>query len=49
MPYADQLFRLAMWFERDRREAEDLVQDTWFRPFSRSIASRRAPTAAPGS
>jgi RNA polymerase sigma-70 factor, ECF subfamily len=28
MPYADQLFRLAMWFERDRREAEDLVQDT---------------------
>lgn len=28
MPHADQLFRLAMWFERDRREAEDLVQDT---------------------
>lgn len=28
MPHADKLFRLAMWFERDRREAEDLVQDT---------------------
>ena len=28
MPHADRLFRLAMWFERDRREAEDLVQDT---------------------
>jgi RNA polymerase sigma-70 factor (ECF subfamily) len=28
LPHADQLFRLAMWFERDRREAEDLVQDT---------------------
>ena len=28
MPHADQLFRLAMWLERDRREAEDLVQDT---------------------
>jgi len=28
LPHADRLFRLAMWFERDRREAEDLVQDT---------------------
>lgn len=28
MPHADRLFRLAMWFERDRQEAEDLVQDT---------------------
>jgi RNA polymerase sigma-70 factor (ECF subfamily) len=28
MPHADRLFRLAMWFERDRREAEDLVQET---------------------
>lgn len=28
MPHADRLFRLAMWWERDRREAEDLVQDT---------------------
>lgn len=28
VPQADRLFRLAMWFERDRREAEDLVQDT---------------------
>jgi RNA polymerase sigma-70 factor (ECF subfamily) len=27
MPHADRLFRLAMWWERDRREAEDLVQD----------------------
>jgi RNA polymerase sigma-70 factor, ECF subfamily len=28
MPHAERLFRLAMWMERDRREAEDLVQDT---------------------
>ncbi len=28
LPHADRLFRLAMWWERDRREAEDLVQDT---------------------
>lgn len=28
MPHADQLFRLAMWLERDRAAAEDLVQDT---------------------
>ena len=27
-PHADRLFRLAMWFERDRSVAEDLVQDT---------------------
>ena len=28
MPHADRLFRLAMWFVRDRQEAEDLVQET---------------------
>ncbi|MEO8076236.1 MAG: sigma-70 family RNA polymerase sigma factor [Acidobacteriota bacterium] len=28
MPHVDRLFRLAMWWERDRRQAEDLVQDT---------------------
>ena len=28
LPHADRLFRLAMWFERDRSVAEDLVQDT---------------------
>ena len=28
MPHAERLFRLAMWFERDRQAAEDLVQDT---------------------
>ena len=28
LPHAPRLFRLAMWFERDRQEAEDLVQDT---------------------
>lgn len=28
MPHLDRLFRLAMWWERDRREAEDLVQET---------------------
>src|SRR5437899_6235664 len=28
LPHADRLFRLSMWFERDRSEAEDLVQET---------------------
>ncbi len=28
MPHVDRLFRLARWFERDRRDAEDLVQET---------------------
>jgi len=28
MPHVDRLFRLAMWLERDRSEAEDLVQET---------------------
>lgn len=30
IPHADRLFRLAMWLERDRAAAEDLVQDTMF-------------------
>jgi RNA polymerase sigma-70 factor (ECF subfamily) len=28
LPHLDSLFRVAMWFERNRHEAEDLVQDT---------------------
>lgn len=28
LPHASGLFRLAMWLERDRQEAEDLVQET---------------------
>jgi RNA polymerase sigma-70 factor, ECF subfamily len=28
LPHVDRLFRLAMWLERDRAEAEDLVQET---------------------
>src|SRR5690349_24882869 len=28
LPHIDSLFRMAMWFERNRAEAEDLVQDT---------------------
>ena len=28
LPHAPRLFRLAMWLERDRQEAEDLVQET---------------------
>ena len=28
LPHADRLFRLAMWWERDRSEAEELVQET---------------------
>ena len=28
LPHIDRLFRLALWFERNRHEAEDLVQET---------------------
>src|SRR4051812_31625808 len=28
LPHLDRLFRLAMWLERNRPEAEDLVQET---------------------
>ena len=28
LPHVDRLFRLALWLERDRAEAEDLVQET---------------------
>jgi RNA polymerase sigma-70 factor, ECF subfamily len=28
LPHTDRLFRLAMWFERNRADAEDVVQDT---------------------
>jgi len=28
LPHADRLFRLALWFEGSRQEAEDLVQET---------------------
>lgn len=38
MPHVDRLFRLAMWLERDRPEAEELVQETLlqaFRSFNR--------------
>jgi RNA polymerase sigma-70 factor, ECF subfamily len=28
LPHADRLFRLALWFERNRADAEDVVQDT---------------------
>jgi len=28
LPHVERLFRLAMWFEGDRTEAEDLVQET---------------------
>jgi RNA polymerase sigma-70 factor (ECF subfamily) len=28
LPHLERLFRIAMWFERDRHEAEDLVQET---------------------
>ncbi len=28
LPHAPRLFRLAMWFERNRDDAEDVVQDT---------------------
>src|ERR671912_382177 len=29
LPHLDRLFRIAMWFERDRTAAEDLVQETF--------------------
>jgi RNA polymerase sigma-70 factor (ECF subfamily) len=30
LPHLERLFRLALWLERDRDVAEDLVQDTFF-------------------
>ena len=33
LPHADRLFRLAMWFERNRPDAEDVVQDTMVQAF----------------
>lgn len=33
LPHADRLFRLAMWFERNRADAEDVVQDTMVQAF----------------
>lgn len=33
MPHVDRLFRLAMWLERDRPEAEELVQETLLQAF----------------
>src|SRR5690348_16021094 len=29
LPHLDSLFRLALWLERDRHQAEDLVQETF--------------------
>jgi RNA polymerase sigma-70 factor (ECF subfamily) len=31
LPHVDRLFRLAMWLERNRAEAEDLLQETMMR------------------
>ena len=31
LPHADRLFRLAMWFERNHADAEDVVQETMMR------------------
>ena len=31
LPHLDRLFRLAMWMERDRHEAEEVVQETLLR------------------
>src|SRR5256885_11932675 len=39
MPHADRLFRLAMWLERNRDEAEDLVQET----LTQALQFRRRP------
>jgi RNA polymerase sigma-70 factor (ECF subfamily) len=33
LPHLDRLFRMAMWFERNRDEAEDLVQETFQRAY----------------
>ena len=48
LPHADRLFRLAMWLERDRAEAEDLVQETLTQALSRSTVLRRARIVARG-
>jgi hypothetical protein len=39
LPHVDRLFRLAMWFERNRDEAEDLIQECAVHP--RSVEDAR--------
>src|ERR1700752_3812228 len=47
LPHADRLFRLAMWFEQARAEAEDLVQATKLHaPGSPRFSSTCGATAA---
>jgi DNA-directed RNA polymerase specialized sigma24 family protein len=41
LPHADRLFRLAMWFERNRADAEDVVQETMMQ----ALRARRKPPA----
>jgi len=49
LPHGDRLFRLALWFERNRHEAEDSgAGDDDGRRSNRFTGSSRAPTAAPG-
>ena len=43
LPHGVRLFRLAMWFERNRAEAEDLVQETIFKAL-RAFDSFQAET-----
>ena len=49
MPHVDRLFRHAMWLERDRAEAEDLVQETLvqaLQSFHRFTARDQLPCVA---
>jgi hypothetical protein len=50
LPYADRLLRLAMWFERNRAGAEDVVQETMMqalRSFHRSQGESCEPREKP--
>jgi DNA-directed RNA polymerase specialized sigma24 family protein len=49
LPHLDRLFRLAMWFERDRQKAEDLVQDTLLQALRSFHRYTPGPIAAHGS
>ena len=44
MPHADRLFRLALWLERDRAEAENLVRETMMQGLQSSFHRYRPGT-----
>jgi DNA-directed RNA polymerase specialized sigma24 family protein len=47
LPHADRLFRMALWLERTRTDAEDVAQDTLMQALRSFHRFRPERTAAP--